>query len=396
MYILIKNKQKKNFYKISMPRFVLFIYWTYFITAVLDVFSYCTQEYIFAARMLIGASAILYCLIQQGINDFLPVMLFVIIYTIWGLVAHLYNSNSDLIELLWPIAFIGVSLIFSQYILPIRIANIYVYCFLTILLIYGFFHNGLDVRVLKNVNSMNVYLLILNCILAFSYDKYKQNTMSLIMSSFFSLLVVLWSLGRSGGGRSGTMVFFFLLIANIIIYIYYKSSIVPCHKHKNIVDMIVFIIVAFLFIYIGYNVDIITERITFLMRRGLHSPRWGIWQDYTNICCSSFLDFIFGARYMNMTEYLTEFRHNLHNSFFMLHAKYTIVMVIIILILILYAMAYFIKHRQYILSCYFLALIIRMNFDYTNFNAPMDSIFFAFIFMPILKKVSSKNLSERS
>ena len=61
-------------------------------------------------QVLIGSVSILICILSKGINHQTPFLVFVFVYTFFGVTSFIYNGNADIQELLWPLAFMGLGL----------------------------------------------------------------------------------------------------------------------------------------------------------------------------------------------------------------------------------------------------------------------------------------------
>ena len=112
-----------------------------------------------------------------------------------------------------------------------------------------------------------------------------------------------------------------------------------------------------------------------------NSNRLLIWKEYIDKAKSSIAYVLFGAPQRG-SFWMDLYADNLHNSFFQLHAKYGIIMLIyVVFILAKRSLQYYRRKEMYLLIP-MIGMIIRMNTDYTNFNAMLDMLFIYLILEP--------------
>ena len=83
---------------------------------------------------------------------------------------------------------------------------------------------------------------------------------------------------------------------------------------------------------------------------------------------------------------MDEFTTNLHNSFFMLHAKYGLLGLLLVLVAMVCSGWRYLMQRNIHYLFLMAALFWRMNLDYTNFNGILDILLVFLIFYPVLNQ----------
>lgn len=359
------------------------IYWIFFINSMCWLFTSVPNIVIFFIRMAIGSISIVYCLLHNKLRNSIMPLVFIFVYTMFGILSNIYNGNADLIELCWPVAFMGLGILIINYIPSISLTKWFLLLFYSICGIHYYIYGMLDATTLKSVNSINVMLFMLYSLLVISIyfnENYASKPLTLLLFSVLSLLCVLVSVGRSGGGRSGVIIFTLILISNLVFLIFNQQQHKKVHKLSIIVVFLVLLVLIF-----SCTDGLIYDRFSYLQTRGFSSPRILIWIDYIKIATESLSNLLLGADYMFKTELLEQFSENLHNSLLMLHAKYTLFMVFIVIMFMIYSFYFYLKKKAYALVVCLIMLFIRMNLDYTNFNAPLDTILVCFLFIPFAK-----------
>ena len=387
------NTELNSYDKKSLVSIPTIIYLVFFINLMCYLFSDIPLVITFLIRMLTGSIGIIYCIYRKGLSNTFNVLCFMFIYSAFGILANMYNNNADLIELCWPIAFMGLGILLINYPPNIFLAKQFFLLFYTLCVIHYVVHGSLDTSTLRNVNNMNVILLLIYSMLVTSYVRYNHGDFSITMLviSLISLFIVLISVGRTSGGRSGVLVFSFITFCNVLYFIY---SFMLRKKVIFILScVVVFILIGIYFLYeINIPDGIINERLLYLHSRGFSSLRTTIWKDYIEVTNQCIANIFWGTDYMNKTSLLSIYSYNLHNSFLMLHAKYTLFMLIAVILLVIRRLYLFIDRKEVIFFYMFLALLIRMNFDYTNFNGPLDTLLIFYLFVPLgTRKMARKH-----
>ncbi len=134
------------------------IYWIFFINCMCDLFSYMPIEFVYAIRMTTGGFSILYYVLKREMRYTWSVIVFMFIYTAFGIVSNMYNNNADLRELLWPIAFMGLGTLFLNYRFRVQQIKISLLLFYALLVLHYLRMGSIDSSAFDSVNSMNTIL----------------------------------------------------------------------------------------------------------------------------------------------------------------------------------------------------------------------------------------------
>jgi hypothetical protein len=325
---------------------------------------------------LLGMTSIFYCFVKKGFNNQKPFILFLWIYSLLGMVSYFINSNIDILEFFWPFAFMGLGLLLLNFKLSVNMTK-YIYYFSCVLLMAIISRAG-NVNVITFAASRNTISIITLLFLSiYLITCYKNEVNVTIFPVIIGTIVVIFAIGRSG------IITFALLSILFLIFEFQgrKSKIRNVFKILIVLCLIILLMAIAFYIFKDYFILTINN---FKVRQ-LDSLRTFIWSDYLSKTFTSTKYLLFGSP-INGTLYLDMYSKNLHNSFFMLHAKYGLIMLLIVLFLIYKSLKYFYTTKNYLLLSIFLISIYRMNFDYTNFNGALDIIFIFFILYPYYAK----------
>lgn len=321
--------------------------------------------------VLLGTISIIYTVFRRGIKRQIPFLFFIFLYTFAGAIGVITNFNIDLQELLWPFAFMGFSLMLLNFDISTSLTkNLFV--FLSLFFIINIFTSGNvnNLSIISSRNTISIMILLYYSIYLIScYKNKKKASIYLLILGF---IVVIMAVGRSGILTYSILTVFFLFFD-------FQGSTQRLRKPKNIISLLIIITI------IGIVVLNIAENYIFDMiynfnRRGLESIRTEIWSDYIGTVFSTAKNFIFGAP-VTGTSLLDRFP-NLHNSWLMLHSKYGLAITLLLLSLLARSYYYLIKTNNYLYLAILTAVLFRMQFDHTNFNAQLDIVFFYLIFFP--------------
>lgn len=325
--------------------------------------------------VFIGFIAIVHVFLHKGISKQRNFIIFIFIYTFCGMFGIIINGNMDIQELVWPIAFMGIGLLMLNFAISYRLTKIIYYLY-NILMIYSIVIVG-NVDLLNAVSSRNTISVgALNYFCLYAITAYNQNEKITVMPVLLGLLTSFMAVGRSG----------ILTFTILLIFIAIQSSFNNKSKIINIFKSILIIATIVISVNLLYNLfgNYFEASIINFQEKGTESTRTYIWADYLKKAFTSITNFLFGAP-IGGTYYLDQYRQNLHNSFLMLHAKYGIIPLYMVIILIVNSIMYFIKNKNYLFVYLCITILFRMQFDYTNFNAQLDSILIYFLFYPFYK-----------
>ena len=331
--------------------------------------------------VFLGTVAIIYSCMKNGIKRQMPILIFVFIYTLFGAISILFNWNANPQELLWPFAFIGITTLLLNFIISTKLVK-YIYYLVAIFLMFQIITSG-SVNNLDTVSSRNtISIMVLLYFAIYAINSFKNNRKITIFPVLVGLVVVIMAIGRSG-------IITFLLLTVLFLFFKFNGK---EHKHRNPFKSMFILIGGGIVLWLSYNfLGIYFEQmLSNFESRGLESIRKLIWVDYLNKTFNSAGSFLFGTP-ISGTYLLDMYSHNLHNSFLMLHAKYGIVMFISVVLLVIKAFIYYIKINNILYLSLLSVLLFRMQFDYTNFNAQLDIIFFYFILFPYIDSKIKNN-----
>lgn len=322
--------------------------------------------------MLLGTFSIIYCISKKGLERNRSFINFVFLYTICGIVGFLINHNADAQELLWPAAYMGIGLLLLNFKMPFfTVKWIYIIVslvFIIKIVLAGGADNLIILASRNNISTYELQLWSLYMIAAYQ-NKKDANYWSILLGTFVSVISI---------GRGGILTFSIMLIM-FMFYRYKKGDAISIGWLGIISYGIWLVIVAGVLYYI-YS-DFIEQMIYNFQWRGMNSKRLLIWEEYYNNAQSSFIYLFFGAPQRG-SFWMDSYADNLHNSFLQLHAKYGIFMLgFIVLVLLKRCVMFFYKKQIYLLIP-LIGMLVRMNFDYTNFNAMLDVIIVYYLLYP--------------
>lgn len=324
--------------------------------------------------IVLGLISITYSVLKNGIRRQLSIIYFIWVYTFFGALGILLNGNLELQALIWPFAFMGIATLFLNFSINYKLTRLLYYFVVTFLISSIIFSNGVDnLNISSSRNVIGVMVLIYFSIYAIS--SYMHNRKLTIYPIIMGLIVSVMAIGRSG------ILTFLLILFLFLLFSFIKKKLNVRNFLKSIF-VVAFLVIVFSIFY-NFLEIYFTSAIINYENRGIESVRTLIWADYINKTFTSAIYLFFGAP-ISGTFLLERFSQNLHNSFLMLHAKYGIVPFIIVVMLVIKAFIHFKKENNLLYSMLLIALLFRMQFDYTNFNAQLDIIFFYIIFSPYM------------
>lgn len=326
--------------------------------------------------VLLGSLAIIYSTFNKGIARQIPIFSFIFFYIFFGAIGLLFNGNMDPQELLWPFAFMGLAILLLNFDINYKLVKELFYLSLIFIAIRIIVAGGIShIDIASSRNTIGIMVLIYFSLYAIaSYVNKKKIT---IFPVLFGLLITIMAIGRSG-------ILTFVLLTLLFIIFEFKGS---KHKIRNPLKWVFVILLGAVLFLVFYNFldNYFVETINNFKRRGLESVRIGIWSDYLEKTSTSLAYILLGTP-INGTLLLDKFSSNLHNSFFMLHAKYGLIVFLVIMLLLIKSSWYFFKRKNFLYLAVLVAVVFRMQFDYTNFNAQLDIILFYLMFYPYFEK----------
>ncbi|SUY45691.1 Uncharacterised protein [Clostridium putrefaciens] len=372
---IINQKSKLNKLKMDIDITASIILCLYLFIDLLRFFNIIPLILGNALYVLIGSIAIIYSVFRKGIKRQIPIFCFMFFYISFGAIGILFNRNIDPQELLWPFAFIGLATLFLNFKINNKIAKIIYYFVIALLMIKIILSGGVNnLNTASSRNTIGIMILIYFAI--YSITSYTCGKKIAIYPILLGFLVNVMAIGRSG-------ILTFVLLIVLFSFLEFDEG---KYKISNPIKSFIKLFVAGIILWIAYNILEIyfVEMMLNFQKRGLESVRSLIWSNYLTKTFTSARYVLFGTP-ISGTYLLDAFNYNLHNSFFMLHAKYGLAPLIVVIILIVKSFIYFIKTKNALYFMILLSVVFRMQFDYTNFNAQLDIILFYFMFFPYIK-----------
>lgn len=374
--IRINNKIQINSCKYNIFASLLFI--LFFAIIIFKFYNFMNLQIANMLYTILGVTSLFFTLLKTKLKNHIYYLMFIFVYITSGIVSMLYNSNADVVEMLWPMSFMSIGLLLLNFKINYKMTMFLYYLLIIIIAInYNNYH------FYQYLNAISVYVLLFLSIYVI------VGRINNINISIFPYIVALYTsmltLGRHTGGRGGFITFLFLLIT--YFFQYTKST-------KALLKFIIVSIALGLFVMLAYShinsisfAQKIQDPLINFQKRGFESVRFVIWNDYILKTQESFFNIIFGTN-ISGTLTLNRYSENLHNSFLMLHAKYGLFMLLLILLLLFRTIKFLIINKQPEILYLVFALFIRMNLDYTNFNSILDVILIYYLFMPSYYKIN--------
>lgn len=231
---------------------------------------------------------------------------------------------------------------------------------------------GVDPNVALEVVSRNgISELMIICCVCFYIVASKNHTPIDIKPAFFTLLISIWGIGRSG------------IVASLFIFVglcFLKFKLKKWHF------FVILLILAWLFnffldevLLILTNFNLFGNAIDFLISRNNSGPdsRFDIWANYFNNL--NVFRFFLGANVL--TDPWPEgqrLAYNYHNMFIQLHFQTGLVAIVIYMLMFLALLKFWKMNRMYFIL--FFAICLRGMTDTFMFFESWDFVFYFFIF----------------
>ena len=322
------------------------------------------------AFVFIGSFSILYSWIHKKNTCKLKfALIFVFLYTVFWILSFIYNSNSDLVEILWPLAFMGVGNLFINFRISDKLTGSLFIIFILIISFVIIVRGGADY--IGGTSSRNNVSVSIVLFLAMHFIACYNNQKSItILFPILALIGCFLAIGRSGIILSLIIVFFFICFE-------YSNGEAKIRSIKLLMGTIILLLVLFCLLLV-FSPSLFADVLYNFEKRGIQSTRLIIWRDYIKQAILNFGNFFFGAK-IEGTSVLNQYHYNLHNSFLMLHAKYGILGFSMVVVLLIKTIGKLLHERNMYLLSPLLFVLFRMNFDYTNFNGILDIVMIYFL-----------------
>jgi hypothetical protein len=334
--------------------------------------------------IVLGGISIIYTISKKGIKKQVPILLFIFVYNLFGALGVIFNGNIDIQELLWPIGFMGLATLLLNFDISYKTTK-YLYVFLLLFLTLNILTSG-DINNLDMVSSRNtINIMVLSYFSIFIITCYRHQKKINIYYLLAGFIVVLMSVGRSG-------ILTFLLLTLFFLFFDFNGQ---RHRIRNLLKFLMILIFVSIVLFVLYNLfsNYFNNALYNFDRRGFESIRTEIWSDYIDKVFSSVKYLIFGAP-ISGTVFLDMFP-NLHNSWLMLHSKYGLVVFLIVILLVLRSYTFFLKTKNYLFLALLTAIMFRMQFDHTNFNAQLDIALFYFLMYPYMYTSANNSVQKK-
>lgn len=319
--------------------------------------------------LLVGLASLSYTIYKKNLKQ-KNFFIFLFLYTIAFIVSHIYNANSDVIEILWPLGFMSIGYMLANFKINHDMVSHTFYLYLAFILFVSLTYK--NVRVFSSLNGINVNILLLLSLYYITRDYCDELNQDItLVPTILSIITTMILSLNFLGGRSGTAVFLFIFIL-LFITRYFNG------KKINFIQLIFVFIPGIFAVYQIFG-EKIKETLWTLTRRGIRSIRYQIWHDYFQQTKSNIYNLLLGTK-ISGTRLLNGFSENLHNSFLMLHAKYGMLLLLIALLMLIITLLKYLFKKNMLYFTLFTAIVLRMFFDYTNFNATLDILLIYFIF----------------
>lgn len=359
-FIIRINFSRENI----LNTFVSLIVVALLLVNILTFYTYISSSLGNTLYLILGIFSIAFCCVYKGVNHQKHYIIFVFLYTVCGLLSFFYNSNAEIVELLWPLGFMGIGLLQLNFKMKPRMLMVcfFIFCFFSIFSIY-IAGSSLFLSTQTSRNNISVYALVYLCLYMFSCYKNKQSVSFLPCIIYF--ITCVFATGRGG-----------IVVSSIVLILFLISDMKggKSKRRKLWVALMVLLGAVVIFYIFNSNLgDFISFSFNRFQERGMQTSRNGIWSDYLSVTGTSILNMLFGSR-IGGTYILDGFSTNLHNSFLMLHAKYGVFGLLLVLYLMYKSMRCFVKERNMYYIIPFIAVVVRMMLDYTNFNGILDVV----------------------
>ncbi len=217
-------------------------------------------------------------------------------------------------------------------------------------------------------NFISVVLLI--CTGYQIISSYQNNKRPSLILLLLSLIVAIWSIGRSG-----ISTYLFLLICYPFI-----SNL----KFHYKVMFITFIVLTCVALYIYLYESLFVTAISRFQTMGFEDIRETVNKDYFFTTIQSPLNVLIGTP-LTTIKSMFYVDYNPHNSFIRLHIFYGLFGFIIVISTLITSLFKYLVNGNYIFMIMLIALIFRSAVDSTSFHGPLDILIYFFLFFPLKK-----------
>lgn len=285
------------------------------------------------------------------------------------LISLVANGNSDIYDVLWIWAYMGVGVLLYHFEINPKVIDFIGYGILFSFIALAVAGTQVtSILFLGSQNIISVFAVFFVAVM-FIFHARTEKPLSYI-PTLFIIMVSIWSSARSGI-VSGLVCLALVVFNNVFIE---KKN-----KLKSMLKWVILVILAMYFLNEFFG-DYIINTVLKFDKFGMESTRTDIWRDYLYGMQRDVIYFLFGVPGSDVTlTNLHSYTGNTHNAFLMLHSKFGMIGYIYILINIVRAIVLSIIRKDFAITIALLTTITRSMFDWTAFPGIYDVIFWYMI-----------------
>lgn len=319
-----------------------------------------------------------YCVLMQAKAPRWGCLAVGIVFCLSLVVSLIHNGNGSIYYVLWVWAFLGVAmLIYSCRLNPKFILAQY-YGFALILILYALFGGPVkDFLAIGSENNISTYLILY--LMVYLLSRRYSNAPVTLLPVVAAIVLTMWTGCRGGLLALGAM------LALSVVFNVLKSSgknhyVALWRKFKKSKPMMIAAaVVAVGAIVLVLTSDFFAMIIWKLTAYGGTSVRTEIWSDYFSSTFDSAGNLFFGPDINGSTyEWLAKYPGNPHNAFLSLHAHFGLIPIALIVTVLIWATAWIVRQKKYILGTVLVTAVVRSFFDWTAGPGPYDVIYYYF------------------
>ena len=341
--------------------YVLFVA-TYIIGHIADIPSLLANFLI----ACVGIFALFYCLYKYGSNKYNSYLIvFGILFSSLMLISILYNGNSDMQDILWIWAYMGIAALIYEFDIPKRTFEICSW-FFVILILAHIIRGGTPREFLRMGSENNISAYLIFFILAGYLGRLSDHKSLKYLLPLFCLVISLWT-----GSRGGA------LAAAVLVICVFLHNFLAIKKGKffTLVKICLLLAVSYWLLNAVLG-DFISAFIDKIDQYGGESIRTEIWAEYISGIFDSIGNVLLGVNILGHKYLLlNSYSGNTHNSFLMLHAKFGLIACVLLLLLMAKVLIKSTREKKALLLVVLITSGTRMLFDWVAFTGLYDVLF---------------------
>lgn len=313
---------------------------------------------------IIGIIGVLYTLLAR--LNWKNLLIIFVSFLIFALPV-IHNDNLDLIQrFVQPFLYIGIGLLLINFKLNYRLVAFSFIIHALFFVVH--FPSGVGHPIFADTSrNYHSVIIIYNAILVY-ISLYQSNMKVKLYPALLTLLICLWSLGRSG-----------ILVAVILFLVVYFQRIKSGKASTRHIKYTFSVIFSMVILYIFYFADelFVYRFLGGFLESGFEEKgRSNLLTEYWNVASSSFQNILFGVN-TEGNPVFHRYGYNLHNSYLRLHSLFGLAGLLTIIILILNAVKkYWKNHKFYIMLM--AVILIRISTDQAAFFGIFDPLIIYF------------------